>query len=171
MNWLRSLSMRSKLIALVLPVLLAMLLFASQSVISNYGDLKGMGELQGMTDLVALADPVLDALQAERGRSAVVLSSVAGSDERRAAVQTLQTQQQRTDQQLAGYRRQFPGMMRAQNFDPTVLSTIEESQNSLSSLAALRQSILDGSVTPAESAARNTAMIRQLIDRIQLIIL
>ena len=171
MNWLGSLSMRSKLIALVLPVLLAMLLFASQSVISNYGDLKGMGELQGMTDLVALADPVLDALQAERGRSAVVLSSVAGSDERRAAVQTLQAQQQRTDQQLAGYRRQFPGMMRAQNFDPTVLSTIEESQNSLSSLAALRQSILDGRVTPSESAARYTAMIRQLIDRIQLIIL
>ncbi|PFG11338.1 MULTISPECIES: methyl-accepting chemotaxis protein [unclassified Marinobacter] len=170
MNWLRSLSMRSKLIALVLPVLLAMLLFASQSVISNYGDLKGMRELQGMTDLVALADPVLDALQVERGRSAVVLSSVAGSDERRAAVQTLQTQQQRTDQQLAEYRRQLPDMMQAQKFDPGVLSTIEESQSSLSNLATLRQSVLDGRVTPPESAARYTALIRQLIDRIPLII-
>jgi len=170
MNWLGSLSMRSKLIALVLPVLLAMLLFASQSAISDYGDLQGIRELQGMTDLVALADPVLDALQVERGRSAVVLSSVAGSDEKRAAVQALQTQQQRTDQQLAEYRRQLTGMMQAQKFDPSVLSTIEESQSSLSNLATLRQSVLDGRVTPPESAARYTALIRQLIDRIPLII-
>jgi len=170
MNWLGSLSMRSKLIALVLPVLLAMLLFASQSAISDYGDLQGIRELQGMTDLVALADPVLDALQVERGRSAVVLSSVAGSDEKRAAVQALQTQQQRTDQQLAEYRRQLPDIMQAQKFDPGVLSTIEESQSSLSNLATLRQSVLDGRVTPPESAARYTALIRQLIDRIPLII-
>jgi len=170
MNWLRSLSMRSKLIALVLPVLLAMLLFASQSVISDYDDLKEMRELQGMTDLVALADPMLDSLQVERGRSAVVLSSVAGSDERRAAVQALKTQQQHTDQQLAKYRRQLPDMMQAQKFDLGVLSAIEESQSSLSNLATLRQSVLDGRVTPPESAARYTALIRQLIDRIPLII-
>jgi len=170
MNWLGSLSMRSKLIALVLPVLLTMLLFASQSVVSDYGDLKGIRELQGMTDLVALADPLLGALQVERGRSAVVLSSIAGSDEKRAAVQVLRTQQQHTDQQLAEYRRQLPGMMQAQKFDPGVLSTIEQSQRSLSNLATLRQSVMDGRVTPAESAARYTALIRQLIDRIPLII-
>ncbi|MCL1485997.1 MAG: hypothetical protein MH208_17925 [Marinobacter sp.] len=86
MNWLRSLSMRSKLIVLVLPVLLAMLLFASQSVISDYSDLKEMGELQGMTNLVALADPVIDALQVERGRSAIVLTNNADTDQRESRI-------------------------------------------------------------------------------------
>lgn len=170
MNWLKSLSMRSKLIVLVLPVLLAMLLFASQSVISDYGDLKEMRELQGMTSLVALGDPVLAALQVERGRSAVLLANKANNGERQAALQALQTQRQQTDQQLAEYRRQLPNIMQLQQFDSVVLSTIEESQNNLSNLAALRQSILDGRVTPAESAARYTDMIRQLIDRIPLLI-
>ena len=170
MNWLKSLSMRSKLIVLVVPVLLAMLLFASQSVINDYDDLQDMRELQGMTDLVALADPVLDALQVERGRSAILLTNNANTSARRAAVQALQAQQQHTDQQLAEYRRQLPQMMQTQKFDPVVLSTIEASQSSLSNLTTLRQSILDGRVTPAESAARYTAMIRQLIDRIPLII-
>ncbi|UQG59483.1 methyl-accepting chemotaxis protein [Marinobacter sp. M3C] len=170
MNWLRSLSMRSKLIVLVLPVLLAMLLFASQSVISDYSDLKEMGELQGMTNLVALADPVIDALQVERGRSAIVLTNNADTDQREIALESLQAQKQITDQQLAQYRRQLPDIMQAQKFDSGVLSSIEESQNSLSGLAALRQSILDGTIKPAESAARYTVMVRQLIDRIPLII-
>ncbi|UQG55222.1 MULTISPECIES: methyl-accepting chemotaxis protein [unclassified Marinobacter] len=170
MNWLRSLSMRSKLIVLVLPVLLAMLLFVSQSVISDYSDLKEMGELQGMTNLVALADPVIDALQVERGRSAIVLTNNADTDQREVALQALQAKKHITDQQLAQYRRQLPDIMQAQKFDSGVLSSIEESQNSLLGLTALRQSILDGKIKPAESAARYTVMVRQLIDRIPLII-
>jgi len=170
MNWLRSLSMRSKLIVLVLPVLLAMLLFASQSVISDYSDLKEMGELQGMTNLVALADPVIDALQVERGRSAIVLTNNADTDQREIALESLQAQKQITDQQLAQYRRQLPDIMQTQKFDSGVLFSIEESQNSLFGLTALRQSILDGKIKPAESAARYTVMVRQLIDRIPLII-
>ncbi|HEV8078928.1 MAG TPA: methyl-accepting chemotaxis protein, partial [Marinobacter sp.] len=129
-----------------------------------------MRELQGMTSLVALGDPVLEVLQVERGRSAVLLANKANNGERQAALQALQTQHQKTDQQLAEYRRQLPNIMQLQKFDSVVLSTIEESQNSLSNLAALRQSILDGRITPAESAARYTDMIRQLIDRIPLII-
>jgi methyl-accepting chemotaxis protein len=162
--------MRSKLIVLVLPVLLAMLLFASQSVISDYSDLKEMGELQGMTNLVALADPVIDALQVERGRSAIVLTNNADTDQREIALESLQAQKQITDQQLAQYRRQLPDIMQTQKFDSGVLFSIEESQNSLFGLTALRQSILDGKIKPAESAARYTVMVRQLIDRIPLII-
>ena len=104
MNFIRNLSMRGKLIVLMLPALLVIIVFAISSINRNMEDLSGMQQLSAMAELAALGDPLVEALQRERGRSAVLLASQQDSDSERSANRALQSQRQETDRALSGYR-------------------------------------------------------------------
>jgi hypothetical protein len=82
MSFLNNLSMRGKLITLVLPALLVIVFFAAFSISRNADELGNMRQLQAMVNLVELGDPLIESLQKERGRSAVLLSSATGSSAR-----------------------------------------------------------------------------------------
>ncbi len=170
MSLINSLSMRTKLVVLVTPVLLAMLFFAGQRIVANYDDLTEMRELQAMTELVSIADPLLGALQVERGRSVVLLQSDQKLANERESLNIFKGQHQRTDAKLALYQEQLAQMTAANTFDAGVLAAIVESDRALSNLTALRRSIIAKTITPGDSALAYTAMIKQLIDRIPLVI-
>ena len=75
MTFINNLSMRGKLITLVLPALLVISFFALQSIFRSVDDRENMQQLQTMVQLAELGDPLVEALQKERGRSAVFLSA------------------------------------------------------------------------------------------------
>ena len=80
MKFINNLSMRGKLITLVVPALLVILFFAAESVVLNQGKLDDMRQLLSKIELAEAGDPLTEALQKERGRSAVFLASSPGSD-------------------------------------------------------------------------------------------
>lgn len=170
MSLINSLSMRAKLIVLVVPVLLAMLFFAGQRIVNNYNDLAELRELQAMTELVSIADPLLEALQIERGRSVVLLQADQELASERDSLSIFKAQHLRTDSKLAVYQQQLARMTAENSFDAEVLAAIVESDRALAKLTTLRQSVLAKTIAPGDSAVAYTAMIGQLIERIPLVI-
>ena len=170
MNLINNLSMRGKLITLVVPALLVLLFFAADSVVTNYGELDSMRQLRSMVELAETGDPLTETLQKERGRSAVFLASKPGTDAARQAETNLAEQRRQTDARIADYQLAIDALMARVSFDNSVETSIQAVRRGLAKLDTLRNSIDSRSVTPGDSASRYTAMIMELVDRIALII-
>ena len=92
MNWLRNLSMRNKLLLLVLPTLLLMIILAASNVLTTYNRYQEAQTVERFADLTVASAPVITALQRERGLSALTMASGFASDN----VQQLRQQRQET---------------------------------------------------------------------------
>ncbi|MGM0953972.1 MAG: methyl-accepting chemotaxis protein [Pseudomonadota bacterium] len=170
MNLINNLSMRGKLITLVLPPLIALILFAAQSITDTAGELKNMQQLQDMVRLAEVGDPVVEQLQKERGRSAVLLASGAGSDAARQAAQALQSQREDTDRAVSSYRSELENLLEDSTFDGVVQSSIERFEQHTKSLPSLRQQIDNRNIAAPESGGRYTEVIMEIVNRVPLLI-
>ncbi|GGC60562.1 methyl-accepting chemotaxis protein [Marinobacter halophilus] len=170
MLFLNNLSMRGKLITLVLPALLVILFFAAFSISRNADDLSSMRQLQAMVSLAELGDPLVESLQKERGRSAVVLSSAAGSNGEQQPRRDLNEQRQDTDRSLRNYRTGLEALSSDAEFDDEIQASISRLEQQLAGLNDLRETIDMRSINGAESATRYTAMIMEMVDRVPLLV-
>ena len=166
MKLINNLSMRGKLVTLVVPALLVILFFAAGNIVLSYGKLGDMRELGEMVELAQAGDPLTEALQKERGRSAVFLASKPGSDAARQAERDLRDQRNQTDNRISAYFREIEALMADTEFDQSVETSIRSVREGLGNLGALRNSVDNRS----DAAPRYTAMIMELIDRIGLIV-
>lgn len=166
MKFLDNLSMRGKLITLVVPALLVILYFAVESIVLNYGELGDMRQLRSMIELAEAGDPLTEALQKERGRSAVFIASKPGSDAARQAMADLAEQRNQTDKRISAYLGEIEALMADNGFDHAVEKSIQSVQQELNNIGAMRN-LVDNRGT---AAARYTAIIMGLVDRIGLIV-
>lgn len=166
MKLINNLSMRGKLVTLVVPALLVILFFAAESIALNYGELRDMRQLRSMVELAEAGDPLTEALQRERGRSAVFIASEPGSDAARQAERELAEQRRQTDNQISVYHRDINALLAKSTFDQAVETSIQSLGRELNDIDAIRRLVDNRS----DAAPRYTAMIMGLIDRIGLIV-
>lgn len=170
MSFLNNLSMRGKLITLVLPALLVIVFFAAFSISRNADELGNMRQLQAMVNLAELADPLIESLQKERGRSAVLLSSATGSSGEQQSKRDLDAQRQDTDRSLRTYRDGLRVLVSDTEFDGVIKASIDRLEQQLSGLGRLRQGIDNRNINSADSASQYTTMIMELLDRVPLLV-
>lgn len=170
MNLINNLSMRGKLLTLVMPALVVIAYFAMDSIASSYDELGTMRQLQTMVELADIGDPLIETLQKERGRSAVKFASQPETDAARQASRELESQRQQTDASLQDYRAQLDTLLAGANFDNSVTRNIQSVKQALGNLGSLRQSVDRRSIAASEAAERYTAVITALVERIPLII-
>ena len=170
MSFINNLSMRGKLIALVLPALVALILFAAQSINETASELSSMQHVKEMVRLADIGDPVAEELQRERGRSAVFIASDPGSEAASKAAQALQTQRQATDRALSGYRASLKDVLSDADFDATVRESIERFTQDVGNLSGLRQQVDDRALSLSESAGQYTGLIMDIVDRVALLV-
>lgn len=166
MKLINNLSMRGKLVTLVVPALLVILFFAAESIALNYGELRDMRQLRSMVELAEAGDPLTEALQRERGRSAVFIASEPGSDAARQAERELAEQRRQTDNQISVYHRDINALLAKSTFDQAVETSIQSLGRELNDIDAIRRLVDNRS----DAAPRYTATIMGLIDRIGLIV-
>ncbi|MAO13580.1 methyl-accepting chemotaxis protein [Marinobacter sp.] len=170
MSFLNNLSMRGKLITLVLPALLVIVFFAAFSISRNADELGNMRQLQAMVNLAELGDPLIESLQKERGRSAVLLSSAAGSSGEQQSKRDLDAQRQDTDRSLRTYRDGLRVLVSDTEFDGVIKASIDRLEQQLSGLGRLRQGIDNRNINSADSASQYTTMIMEMVDRVSLLV-
>lgn len=170
MSFINNMSMRNKLLALVIPALLVTLYFAFDSILRNYSDLTDYKKLSSMVKLAEIGDPLVEELQKERGRSAVVLASTPGSTGFDKARSALTQQRQQTDAGISRYQAELTSLLAEVDFDRDVQSTVTSVHQGLENLEILRQSVDNRAIKPGESGSRYTSLITGLLDRIPLII-
>ncbi|MEH6561835.1 MAG: methyl-accepting chemotaxis protein [Marinobacter sp.] len=169
-NVINNLSMRGKLATLVAPALLVIIYFAVESVTLNSSELDDMRELQSLVQLADIGDPLIEALQLERGRSAVVLSRGVDREAALLAEQALVNQRKQTDGQLSDYRSLLARLTQKNSFDPAIIASIEAVESSLGALDGLRSDADDRSISSLDAEITYTQMITGLINRIPLVI-
>ena len=136
MKLINNLSMRGKLITLVVPALLVIVFFAVESIAVNYGELGNMRQLLSQVELAEAGDPLTEALQRERGRSAVFLASSPDSDAARQAERDLAEQRRQTDTRIADYQGQIRALTTEGSFDKTIETSIQSVQQELDNIGA-----------------------------------
>ncbi|MCL7943526.1 methyl-accepting chemotaxis protein [Marinobacter sp. ATCH36] len=170
MNLINNLSMRGKLITLVVPALLVILYFAAESIVLNYGKLGDMQQLRAMVEVAETGDPLAEALQKERGRSAVFFASQPGTDAAREAQRELSDQRRQTDARISDYQSGISTLIAENTFDSSVEQSFQSVGQGLNNLASLRNSVDNRGIAASDSAERYTALVMGLLDRIPLII-
>jgi len=169
-NIINNLSMRGKLITLVVPALLVIVYFAAENIALNTGQLSNMRQLRYLVQLADIGDPLIETLQKERGRSAVVLSSGSDRDAAREAEQALSNQRRQTDTRLSEYHARISTLAQGASFSPTVMNSVQAVERDLATLNRLRNNIDNRSTGSADAGGLYTQLIRGLIDRIPLVI-
>ncbi|RBW49365.1 chemotaxis protein [Marinobacter sp. F3R11] len=162
--------MRGKLITLVAPALLVIIYFAIESITLNSAELDDMRRLQSLVQLADTGDPLIEALQLERGRSAVVLSRGVDREAAQRAEQALTDQRNQTDTRLADYRSQISSLNETFKFSPAIMNSIETVQTELNTLDELRNDADKRSINSLEAEIRYTQLVTGLINRIPLVI-
>ncbi|MDO6442847.1 MULTISPECIES: methyl-accepting chemotaxis protein [unclassified Marinobacter] len=163
---LRNLSMRGKLLLLILPALLGILYFSISTVSERYSNLQHTQSLQTLFNLVLVADPLLENLQRERGLAELYLTT-GGSDSR--VLERLELQLEATDSSLTNVQSFIDTMsVEDRQIVAVRLNTVDDA---LSALAGLRGNLMDGSDPLLETVrARYTDSITGLIDLLPLIL-
>ena len=160
MSWLNHLSMRGKLLLLILPALVAILWF---SLSAFWASSVRVTQTRALLDQVALTqavDPLIENLQKERGLTALMLAS-GGSDSR--AEQRLAEQRLVTDRQLGEFRQRWPGLAEALPQNGTLQSQIDTVKQQLGTLGQLRDEADRSALTIAEATGRYSTAIMAMI--------
>ncbi|HIQ52752.1 MAG TPA: hypothetical protein EYH51_05720, partial [Pseudomonas pachastrellae] len=111
LSMLRNISMRGKLLLLILPALAGTLYFSGSTVLDRYTHLQSTESARALFELVLTADPALENLQKERGLTALFIAT-GGADGR--VVERLEGQRAATDASLSALR---DGMAELQGVD------------------------------------------------------
>lgn len=170
MKVINNLSMRSKLILLVLPALLVILFFAAGSILRSIAEYQDMSQLQVQVDLVQIGDPLVENLQRERGRTALLLAAEPGSDAHRRATGLLENQRLQTNRAIAEYRSRIQALLTNASLDQVVIDSINRLEAGLNDVNGLRQEADRQNLSVAEAVGRYTELTSELIDRIPLLI-
>jgi len=169
-NIINNLSMRGKLITLVMPALLVIIYFAVESIALNAGQLNDMKQLRLLVQLANIGDPLIETLQKERGRSAVVLSGGSDREAAQQAKQALASQRLQTNNRLSDYRSNLTALQQEASFGPEVTASIDSVDQKLATIDQLRSSVDRGSLSGLEAGGRYTQPIAGLLNQIPLII-
>ncbi|MBU2873667.1 methyl-accepting chemotaxis protein [Marinobacter salexigens] len=162
--------MRGKLITLVMPALLVIIYFAIESIALNAGQLNDMKQLRLLVQLANIGDPLIETLQKERGRSAVVLSGGADRVAAQRAKQALASQRLQTNDRLSDYQSNLAALQQEASFGSKVTGSIESVAQKLATLDQLRSSVDRGSLSGLQAGGRYTQPITGLLNRIPLVI-
>lgn len=127
MSWLRNLSMRNKLLLLILPSLFVMLLLAATNLWTSYSDYQEAHRIERLAEITSASAPVVVELQRERGMTALTIASNYSDSN----VRQLRQQRQASDQVISRF-----------------LASVESVQQEL----ALRQSTVDRVATLKRAA-------------------
>ncbi|WP_077530698.1 methyl-accepting chemotaxis protein [Vreelandella utahensis] len=161
MNLLNRLSMRGKLLALVCPALAVILWFAALNIQESYSSYRDAQALSSMIELVQAGAPVVEQLQRERGRSAVVFAAGANSGE---AVDAMKAQRRRTDEAIKSYQEALRQLRAVYEFPDRIGASINQTTRRLDGLSQERASIDAQRITAGESAQAYTGIIMGLLD-------
>ena len=96
MSHIHNLSMRSKLLVLVVPSLLAVLYFSITSIVGNWSEAQNARVLYNRAHFTLALNPAIESLQRERGLSAMAISTGFSNE----VTPALQQQRNRTDAAL-----------------------------------------------------------------------
>ncbi len=149
MNWFNDLSMRSKLLLLLVPPILILQLMFFGQLYSNWQTNTNMSHLLRQTELMRLLNPVVTELQRERGRTASFLGASAEAQEN--AKRELTAQQETAEQAL-----------RALQNSP-LIKQAPELNAPLASVAAVRQKVLSKQLSAQEAIAEFNRLINALM--------
>ncbi|WP_166261204.1 methyl-accepting chemotaxis protein [Marinobacter salicampi] len=167
MSLINNLSMRGKLLALVIPALVVVSYFALESYARNAQDLSHMHELQKMVALADIGDPLVEALQKERDRSVVFFASRFDPEK---ATRELIAQHEDTDARLSAYRHRIESLLRDDRLDAEIRDNVVAFDSKMDQLQSLRENTVARQVDAVEATGSYTGLIRELISRIPLII-
>ncbi|WP_404366873.1 methyl-accepting chemotaxis protein [Marinobacter sp.] len=167
MSLINNLSMRGKLLALVVPALIVVAYFALESFSENAQALTDMRDLQQMVAIADTGDPLVEALQKERDRSVVFFAS---RFEPESAARELADQHQETDARLATYRERIASLLEEDRLDAEIRENVAAFGERLDQLPSLRDAVVSRQIEAAEATGQYTDLIRELLSRIPLII-
>ncbi|HDY97183.1 MAG TPA: chemotaxis protein [Pseudomonas sabulinigri] len=158
LSMLRNLSMRGKLLLLILPALLGTLYFSITTVNDRYANLERTEESRDLFRLVLVADPLVENLQKERGLNALLIAS-GGSDGR--VVERLEVQRELTDASLSEFQSviaTLEGSVRV-----TIAPQLARASTALSELMPLRERVMIEDVEAALAYNVYTQAVEQLV--------
>ncbi|MEH6567007.1 MAG: methyl-accepting chemotaxis protein [Halopseudomonas sp.] len=146
LSLLRNISMRGKLLLLILPALLGTLYFSITTVSARYANLEATQAARDLFKLVLKADPLVENLQKERGLTALFIAS-SGADGR--VVERLEAQRALTEASLLTFSEalgSLEGDIRA-----VIAPQLSRASAALTELAPLRERVMNEDI-PAEAA-------------------
>jgi len=158
LSMLRNLSMRGKLLLLILPALLGTLYFSITTVNDRYANLERTEESRDLFRLVLVADPLVENLQKERGLNALLIAS-GGSDGR--VVERLEVQRELTDASLSEFQSvitTLEGSVRV-----TIAPQLARAATALAELMPLRERVMIEDVEAALAYNVYTQAVEQLV--------
>ncbi len=160
LSWLNHLSMRGKLLLLILPALVAILWFSLSAFWSSSVRVDNTRALLDRVAITQAVDPLIEHLQKERGLTALMLAS-GGSDSR--AVERLEEQRAITDQQLEVFRQERSSLIELLPTDSPTRERLESIQAELAGLPGLRDEADSTILTIPEATGRYSAIIMNMI--------
>lgn len=149
MNWFNDLSMRSKLLLLVVPPILILQLMFIGQLYSNWQTNTNMSHLLRQTELMRLLNPVVTELQRERGRTASFLGATESAQE--SAKLELSAQHEKSEM-----------AMRALQNSP-LIKQAEMLNAPLTQVISLRQKVLAHELSSQEAIANYSGLISTLM--------
>lgn len=145
MNWLKSLSIRSKLLLLTVPPMLVLQLLFIERLQQEWHSYQSMSSLLQEVEFIQLLNPVVTELQRERGRTAGFLAS-----EGRAKTELI-SQQSQTDRAVAQLK------------NSKLFSENHELNSPLKRIKNYRQQVLSQNIQAAEAIASYSQLIAELM--------
>lgn len=166
LSLLRNLSMRGKLLLLILPALAGTLYFSGSTIADRYTHLQNTAASQTLFELVLTADPVLENLQKERGLTALYIAS-GGADGR--VVERLEGQRAATDVSLAALRDSIAQLQGRERV--VIAAELGRINDALDTLAPLRDRVIREDVDSTLAYQTYTAAVEQMIGLIPAILM
>ncbi|MGI3130264.1 methyl-accepting chemotaxis protein [Halopseudomonas pachastrellae] len=159
LSMLRNISMRGKLLLLILPALAGTLYFSGSTVLDRYTHLQSTESARALFELALAADPALENLQKERGLTALFIAT-GGADGR--VVERLEAQRAATDASLAGLR---SGIDALEGDDRAAVATgLAQINEALDVLAPLRERVVSEDVEAGLAYQTYSDAVARLID-------
>ncbi len=157
MNWLNNLSVKVKLLIVLLAPLCGLIYFAQMEIRKDLELSDDLGQLSELTAMVTTVSPLVHELQKERGASAVYL----GSEGSRFASE-MAAQRGETDKKLADYKA-FLSHFNGGELGAKLQEPINHAQHMLEQLQSKRQAITSQSVEPRKAIQYYTEMNGKLL--------
>ncbi|MEH6368020.1 MAG: methyl-accepting chemotaxis protein [Pseudomonas marincola] len=158
LSLLRNISMRGKLLLLILPALLGTLYFSITTVSARYTNLEATEAARDLFNLVLVADPLVENLQKERGLTALLIAS-GGADGR--VIERLEAQREQTDASLVAFSNELESLEGAVRV--VIAPQLARASPALGELASLRDRVMTEDLEAATVSAAFTQAAAQLI--------
>lgn len=155
MTSIQHLSMRNKLLLLVIPSLLAVLYFSISAVVSNVNNAQDARALYAQANFTLQLDPVIESLQRERGLSAVAIAS--GFTD--TATTNLRQQRTRTDNAVNQLSAEISAVQGSRAFNSAMQQRMQSYVRIANELRTWRQQIDQGQLARGGMLERYTQAI------------